>query len=576
MKYINELVINESYIYLTDRFKNIIGQIPSKISLNINSVDRKDIKPDMTFIDISDKEGYVTFSQSGNIVKKISDILDFSFNKDSMALTNADINHVMKNGEIFKKSRNEIKLGRFINTLFPNEYSSKDIEEYVNVFKSVVKRNDFKFKIVKGKEIVKYYNQYNYLNDRGTLGSSCMRYSWCSNYFDIYTKNDRICSLLILVNDDDKLLGRALLWNDFKFISDIENDIEIPDITPKLIMDRIYYSEDYIKYLFIEWANNNNSMYRYSDIYESNNKFVYLNNEYKTLIKIELDRNGFDYYPYMDTFRVIYGDSIFNKLDASYEDGESSLTDTNGNMISGIWSEYDQRYYDEDDCVYSEAYDSYISYEECVYIESECDYYPGDSDLIVYDEYNDEHILVDNSDYSEIGDYYYSKKDNCYAIIKTIPIDNLKNIKDYTSNFSDMDGSIRSIDKLLCYNFMEKVLEDKMGIEYLHFLNDSDVFMYNTYYNLYTFRDQLFDVEVIYGKEYSIIKTPWRDLISYKYNENDKYFKTTIDIYSISKFFNIDDELNEIYKYTKISKDINNKDLNHWVDILKKLKSYLD
>jgi hypothetical protein len=83
------------------------------------------------------------------------------------------------------------------------------------------------FEIVEGDEIAKWYRYENYAENKGTLGNSCMR-DKRDSFFEIYTKNPEVCRMLIL-KEDDKILGRALIWklNSFKSYAGGTNNPEI-------------------------------------------------------------------------------------------------------------------------------------------------------------------------------------------------------------------------------------------------------------------------------------------------------------------------------------------------------------
>jgi hypothetical protein len=65
----------------------------------------------------------------------------------------------------------------------------------------------------------------------GTLGNSCMAKK--SGIFNIYTENPEMCQLLILLNEEDKLIGRALIWK-LKSLNIHKSDEEV------IFMDRQY------------------------------------------------------------------------------------------------------------------------------------------------------------------------------------------------------------------------------------------------------------------------------------------------------------------------------------------------
>ena len=87
-----------------------------------------------------------------------------------------------------------------------------------------------------------YYLKDNYIEVEGDLGNSCMRYIYCQSYFDIYIKNPDVCKMLVYVDEDNKVWGRALIWT----IDTCDED----KITSRTYMDRIYGINDSIKVLF--------------------------------------------------------------------------------------------------------------------------------------------------------------------------------------------------------------------------------------------------------------------------------------------------------------------------------------
>ena len=149
--------------------------------------------------------------------------------------------------------RGQIRIGRFAQALLSDpeviedlelsslednltELTPRDYEEFVNLYKAefVVVSNEFK--LVKGDEIAHYYDIYNYAyGDKGQLGSSCMRYTKCQEYFGIYQKNPEVCQLLAYVNQDNKVFGRALVWK-------LEKKVD--GCPAEYFMDRVYCGND--------------------------------------------------------------------------------------------------------------------------------------------------------------------------------------------------------------------------------------------------------------------------------------------------------------------------------------------
>lgn len=177
----------------------------------------------------------------------------------------------------------EVRIGRFINkflSAIKQNFTAKEIEDFVNQYQTVInfRKNAFNnFKIVEGEEIRKWYNIENYLNDKGQLGSSCMRHKGCVKFFDIYCQNPDVCKLLIFT-ENDKLLGRALLWK-------LDDDSHF--------MDRIYTNKDNHIILFETWAKEN----KYS---------TYKNKTGQ--LKVLVEAKEYDFYPYLDTFQYYASD----------------------------------------------------------------------------------------------------------------------------------------------------------------------------------------------------------------------------------------------------------------------------
>jgi hypothetical protein len=195
--------------------------------------------------------------------------------------------------------RSEVKLGRFINKLVDiysksdalknsdNSYDevpffdfkASDIEKFVNAYtaKVLFEQNALdRFKVVSGEEIRKWYDEKNYsnINGGGQLNNSCMRFSRCRKYFDIYVENPKVCQLLILMDGTDKkILGRALLWK-------TDNDGNF--------MDRVYTEKDNYMKLFKQWGEQNNYKMKSYD---------YRGQEVIVKVKPKL----YSSYPYMDT-----------------------------------------------------------------------------------------------------------------------------------------------------------------------------------------------------------------------------------------------------------------------------------
>lgn len=198
--------------------------------------------------------------------------------------------------------KSDVRLGRFINkflSAIDKEYTAATIEKFVNQYESeilLIKESFKNFKIVEGEEIRKWYNQIYHESGTGQLGNSCMRYSKCSDFFDIYVQNPKVCKLLIFINEKNELRGRALLWT-------------LSDGTK--YMDRIYTNKDSYDSLFLKWGEQNN----YKSNLSSNT--------------INVRPGDYELYPFMDTFRFydasegkLSSDRIFQRPYAQLDETE--------------------------------------------------------------------------------------------------------------------------------------------------------------------------------------------------------------------------------------------------------------
>ena len=219
-----ESVINESVLYYSPELVKVLDKIfvsskegdVQNISKDIILAEVTDIKPDITFVTL-DKDGYLSFTTQRNaeniIDKSYPDIKSELFGDavDTLRIPLKNLAYdIFNNSEISLKSRSQLKIGKFINRLFPGKYTPKQIEDFTNEFKSVCDTTSDKIQIVEGYDIAYWYNKDNYYDISGSLGNSCMK-SMKSDVFRIYTKNPEVCRLLI-ITENNKLKARALVW----------------------------------------------------------------------------------------------------------------------------------------------------------------------------------------------------------------------------------------------------------------------------------------------------------------------------------------------------------------------------
>lgn len=247
---------------------------------------RTDIKYNFINIkNVSTNDDYISYLT----IDKLKNIL----NTDDIKLKDIRYNFYNNLELQYHKYRQDIKIGKFIKLLFKDKYTDKEIEEFVNKYKSVFKSKNFI--VVNGNDIKKYYNHNFYeKSEKGTLYTSCMRFDDCDKYLNIYSKNPEKVSLLIYKKNinNDIISGRAILWK-----LDKPNGVTF--------MDRIYFTDDYILDIFKEYAKEHGYYYKQFQSYDTYSPIICVNA--KTCIKMDLSVKlndiEYDYYPYMDTLK---------------------------------------------------------------------------------------------------------------------------------------------------------------------------------------------------------------------------------------------------------------------------------
>lgn len=181
-----------------------------------------------------------------------------------------------------------VKPGGFISKLF-KDIPAREVEKFSNLYRAQSNKAKFTFKVVDGDDIKTYYHINSYAQERGTLGASCMKYDNCQDYLGIYTDNTDKVKLLVMLNEDGGLMGRALLW----------------DFDTHKIMDRIYtIADEEFLFQFKKWATDNGYLYKSEQNWYNTLFFENLSTEKKELkLQIKLDNSQFRRYPYVDTFK---------------------------------------------------------------------------------------------------------------------------------------------------------------------------------------------------------------------------------------------------------------------------------
>ncbi len=346
-------------------------------------------------------------------------------------LTQDRIKKLEESGDDFwtSKIRFRCKPGAFVNKIF-KDIPANEIEKFSNLYKTFSSKKEMKFKIIKGNDIIRYYDRESYQSEDGSLGCSCMKYPKCSEYgyFNLYRDTDSVSMLILTPSNGEKILGRALLWD---FTCALNEDSQ----KKYKIMDRIYTTQDdEYQYLFKKWAIENGYLYKTNQNWKDSIKFDdnSVTSEYRVGIKVNL--NYVDRYPYLDTFKWLdLKQSILYNFKPEYFIEDNSkfvlLASPEGRYcdVNYIWFDNIERVYD----------------------------YPGN--LTCYDGVN--YTNSSNCNYSETLDRFILKSESCYN----------EELRDYMYiDLSRVDSEIIENRRKLLSKWIEseKKLEEKVDYMY--------------------------------------------------------------------------------------------------------------
>jgi hypothetical protein len=424
--------INESMVYLSPDFRKSIAKIDSPISQKLLDLQGVDIKDDISFIDLSDIEGMFTFKTMKNFKKAFDNTVQIAIKWNSplkdvypaigtdFRTTNKLVDGLFKgDDDAIVQSRNPYKIGRFINSVFPGQFTNKEVEDFTNKYKAIQLGAKERFEVVEGDEIAHWYKADNYYELKNSLGSSCMKYA-PDSYFKIFTKNPEFCKLVCLIKED-KLVGRALLWKP-KSIQKVRRDYTKPDepVSFEWFMDRQYTTSEAYVELFRKYADEMGWAYKTTNSIGNVREVTLKGTTFICDMQIQLKKDTYRQFPYMDTFKKYdpQSYSLFNDEDNS-EGGFYMLTSTGGGYEETgrsdddddyVWSDYHGENIDRDDAVWSDFYDTYLYIDEATEVTSGSrrrrGWYPQDAEELRWDGWNEEYIHEEDALYSEEYDYY--------------------------------------------------------------------------------------------------------------------------------------------------------------------------
>lgn len=383
----------ESILVTTKEFKDIIHDMPqgnkiADILYNI-IVDKTDIKTNYNLLDSSvDKNDEITFLPDSQYQRFLSKEEDVATKTKSTSSIGRMIRQILKDNEqIYSKDTT-------------TKFTDADIEKFVNSFKTTWNKKhgitNRKIELVKGKNILKWYNVENYNSSNGTLGNSCMRYTTVNHFMNIYAENPEKISMVVLT-EDNKLLARALFWN---------LDETDESKSDRFYLDRIYTEQDSDFDFVYDWV--------FENLCNRDNRklLTHKNVDYSDYrMKVFLNKTTFEHYPYADSFLYLYQriDENAKLTGDGYVSNSRDLSDeiTKEFVVSEIRNHRDG-YPSRLSHYHSEKLDIYILKHEAIY-DNEVGYVPRS--MCVKCKYTDEYIYKENAVYSEYMQDWIPKSD---------------------------------------------------------------------------------------------------------------------------------------------------------------------
>lgn len=313
----------------SERFEFIISRINHPIAKKLIEIENESTP--ITLIDITNENDKVSFTNSPKVIEFLSGVYnqekDKILNRDLFIYLNTTSATKQIDDEIWKKYRSDIKVGKLVKKIFGDDYDSTEIENFVNLYKYSYGLDDINslFDIVKGKDIVKWYqyNNYVYSSEDTVLHQSCMAKN-CEEMLNFYAINDKIEMLILYENHSkEKIVGRALVWH-------------LDEPKDRIFLDRIYTMHDHYIDFFKTYAKNNGWIYKVRQSYDEN---PFVDSETGEMKEMTLTVNNIklnDVYPYMDTLKYLDQD---DKILSNDNISDIKLNGTQGAPFDSEWSD---------------------------------------------------------------------------------------------------------------------------------------------------------------------------------------------------------------------------------------------
>lgn len=343
-------VISESFI-------NRCKKIDSPISQALIGMDRR--PSSYTFIDDNLDGETIQYTESERAIELVNKIYKHSDPQKYLSL----MSNPEPDSQFWMSNRVDVKVGRFVRRFLTDNFTDLQVEDFVNKWKSSFKVEGEKFEFRTGNGIIEAYDTKNYHGEEGynPLWNSCMNDRTDLVDFYLYVKD---LEMVVLLDSENKIMGRALLWTDTE---------------SRKFLDRVYYINDKDYYKFINLAKENGWYYKKRNI-SGGSTWILNGQEQKIQAKVKFPTDAFSEFhdqwqepkfPYVDSFYFLSEEGFL----MNYEPSGSYyvLNDTDGQYeyYSGVYDVYGNRVEDEDDYIFSKTQNGLVSLYNSEHVEYE-------------------------------------------------------------------------------------------------------------------------------------------------------------------------------------------------------------
>ena len=158
-----ESMLLESVLYFSPVFREKLQGLDNGIAKNLLELEGTDVDSDVTFIDsLPNDLGKVTFISMNQAIQKLKVAYPGDEAADLQQNPDVKLNDIVFDREsnlnfrssnrytgIYSRTRNSIKLGKFVNKVFKGSFSDAEVEEFVNQFKSASDKYKLEVKLEK-------------------------------------------------------------------------------------------------------------------------------------------------------------------------------------------------------------------------------------------------------------------------------------------------------------------------------------------------------------------------------------------------------------------------------------------